>query len=63
MCFLRVEARGRGAEREAFREFQSGFVRLPAPELLLFCVLKREVAQRKEHPDATLSVHPWTESP
>jgi hypothetical protein len=32
------------------RKFQSGFVPLPRPELLLFCLSKREVAKRKRHP-------------
>ena len=40
------------------RKFQSSFVRLPAPELLLFCLSKREVAKRKRHPGWRLpSIH------
>jgi len=32
------------------RKFQSGFVHLPAPELLFSCVAKRKVTQREGHP-------------
>ena len=41
-----------------FRKGRGGFVPLPRPELLLFCVPKREVAKRKGHPDAALSGPP-----
>jgi len=53
---------GRGVGGEGFllvglRKRQSGFARLPAPELLFSCVAKRKVTQREGHPDAALSGH------
>ena len=50
--------RGRGFGSRCFRKGRGGFVPLPRPELLLFCVPKREVAKRKGHPDAALSGPP-----
>jgi len=63
MHFLPSPTCGRGVGERGFcssryRKFQSGFGRLPAPELLSLCVLKEKVAKEKEHPDATLSGHP-----
>src|SRR5690348_15349839 len=49
---------GEGLVFSRFREFQSSFVRLPAPESLFSCVAKRKVTQREGHPDAALSGHP-----
>ncbi len=49
---------GRGALFSRCRWIQSGFERLPAPELLLLCLSKREVTKRKRHPAAPLSGHP-----
>src|SRR6185312_4753740 len=54
LCSLRVEERGRGVvERGSLpriRQFQSRFVRLPAPESLFSCEAKRKVTQREGHP-------------
>ena len=49
---------GEGLVFSRFRKFQSGFVRLPAPESLFSCVAKRKVTQREGHPDAALSGRP-----
>src|SRR6185312_13460521 len=47
---LAGEGLGERGSARSFRQFQSSFVRLPAPELLFSCVAKRKVTQREGHP-------------
>ena len=47
---LAGEGLGERGSARSFRTFQSGFARLPAPELLFSCVAKRKVTKREGHP-------------
>ncbi len=56
-AFLAVIASDKAVSCRCRKE-QSGFERLPAPELLLLCLSKGEVTKRKRHPDGAPSGHP-----
>ena len=54
----RSEAESKDLLGGFLRKRQGGFVRLPAPELLLLCLSKVEVTKRKRHPDGAPFGHP-----